>query len=48
VAAGTSLDPATAAELHQLQVANRRQAQELRILKSHRKQTLQARYLADQ
>jgi hypothetical protein len=29
-------------------VANRRQAQELRILKSHRKQTLQARYLADQ
>jgi hypothetical protein len=29
-------------------VANWRQAQELRILKSHRKQTLQARYLADQ
>ncbi len=32
-AAGASLDPATAAELRQLRAANRRQAQELEILK---------------
>ncbi len=32
-AAGASLDPATAAELRQLRAANRRQAQELDILK---------------
>ena len=33
VAAGTTLDPATAAELRELRAANRRQAQELDILK---------------
>ncbi len=33
VAAGPSLDPATAAELRELRAANRRQAQELDILK---------------
>ena len=32
-ALGTALDPATAAELRQLRAANRRQAQELDILK---------------
>jgi transposase len=32
-AIGTSLDPATAAELRQLRATNRRQAQELEILK---------------
>ena len=32
-ALGAALDPATAAELHQLRAANRRQAQELEILK---------------
>jgi len=32
-AQGTALDPATAAELRQLRAANRRQAQELEILK---------------
>jgi len=32
-ARGTELDPATAAELRQLRAANRRQAQELEILK---------------
>jgi len=32
-ARGTELDPATAAELRQLRAANRRQAQELDILK---------------
>ena len=32
-ALGTALDPATAAELRQLRAANRRQAQELEILK---------------
>jgi len=32
-ALGAALDPATAAELRQLRAANRRQAQELEILK---------------
>jgi transposase len=34
-ARGTELDPATTADLHQLRAANRRQAQELEILKSY-------------
>ena len=34
-AQGTALDPATATELRQLRAVNRRQAQELDILKSH-------------
>jgi hypothetical protein len=44
---GVELDPATATELRQLRATNRRQAQELEILKNHYQQTLQARYLGD-
>ena len=46
-ALGAALDPATALELRQLRATNRRQAQELDMLKSHCQQTFQARYLAD-
>jgi len=47
-ARGAELDPATAAGLRQLRATNRRQAQELDLLKKcHRQQTLEARYLAD-